>query len=129
MKYPEDLKYTGSDEWVRVEDGVATIGISDFAQDQLSDIVYLEYVVSAGDTVAKGDTLGTIESVKAASDISLPVGGEVLETNEGLLDAPETVNTDPYGEAWMVKVKLADESELDGMMDAAAYSKSAEERS
>lgn len=128
MNFPGDLKYTQSDEWVRVEGNVATIGISDYAQDALSDIVFLEYNVDAGDSVAKGDSLGTIESVKAASEIYFPVGGKVVEVNEALLDTPENVNTDPYGEAWMVKVELADAGEVDAMMDAAAYEANTKER-
>lgn len=121
MNFPADLKYTKSDEWIRVEGNVATMGISDYAQDALSDIVFLEYAVDAGEDVAKGDTLGTIESVKAASDIYFPLGGKIVEVNEALLDTPENVNSDAYGEAWMVKVELSDLGELDGLMDAAAY--------
>jgi glycine cleavage system H protein len=121
MNFPKDLKYTSSDEWVRVEGTLATIGISDFAQDQLSDIVYLEFVVSEGDEVKKGDTLGTIESVKAASDIYFPVSGKVVKTNDGLLDNPEKVNTDPYGAAWMIQVELSDTAEADAMLNVAAY--------
>jgi glycine cleavage system H protein len=129
MKFPADLKYTDSDEWVRVEGNLATIGISDFAQDSLSDIVYLEFVVDEGEAVKKGATLGTIESVKAASDIYFPVSGTVVETNSALLDGPEKVNSDPYGAAWMVKVELSDAGEIDGMLDAAAYEKNTQGRS
>lgn len=121
MNFPADLKYTKSDEWIRVEGNVATMGISDYAQDALSDIVFLEYAVDAGEDVAKGDTLGTIESVKAASDIYFPLGGKIVEVNEALLDTPENVNSDAYGEAWMVKIELSDTGELDVLMDAAAY--------
>lgn len=121
MNYPADLKYTKSDEWIRIEGNVATMGISDYAQDALSDIVFLEYAVEAGEDVAKGDTLGTIESVKAASDIYFPLGGKIVEVNEALLDTPENVNADAYGEAWMVKIELSDTGELDVLMDAAAY--------
>ncbi|MBN2043719.1 MAG: glycine cleavage system protein GcvH [Anaerolineales bacterium] len=127
MKVEAEYKYTQNDEWVRVEGNLAVIGISDFAQDQLSDIVFLEYLVSKDDEVAKGDEFGTIESVKAASDIYCPVSGVVVELNEELLDAPETVNSDPYGEAWMIKVEMSDPDELDDLLDAAAYSKKIEE--
>ncbi|MFC1936534.1 glycine cleavage system protein GcvH [Chloroflexota bacterium] len=121
MNFPDDLKYTEKDEWVRVDGSTAVMGITDYAQDALSDIVYLEYEVSEGDEFSKGDTLGTIESVKAASDVYFPAGGKVVAVNEDLLDAPETVNSDPYGEAWMVKFELADPGELDALMDAKAY--------
>ncbi len=128
MKVESGLKYTKKDEWVRVEGKTATIGISDFAQEQLSDIVYLEYLVSEGDEVAKGDEIGTIESVKAASEIYSPVSGTVTALNEELLDTPETVNSDPYGAAWMIKLELSDPSEADALMDAAAYEKNVAER-
>ena len=128
MKFPADLKYSLKDEWLRVEGNVGVIGISDYAQDQLSDIVFFEFIVSEGDTLSKGDELGTIESVKAASDIYAPVGGIVLELNETLLDSPEIVNTDPYGDAWMLKIELSDPSELDGLMNASAYEANTKER-
>lgn len=128
MKFPAELKYTEKDEWVRVEGNVGVLGISDYAQDQLSDIVYLEYSVSEGDKVAKGDEYATIESVKAAAEIYAPISGTVVETNEALLDSPETVNADPYGEAWTIKVEISDASELDGLMDAAAYEAYCKER-
>lgn len=128
MKLEEGYKYTEKDEWVKVEGDVALIGISDHAQDQLSDIVYLEYLVSEGDEISKGEEIGTIESVKAASEIYSPVSGKVVGLNEDLLDAPETVNSDPYGEAWMIKVELSDPGEVDSLMDAEAYTKNVEER-
>ncbi len=121
MNFPTDLKYTQKDEWIRVEENTATIGISDFAQDALSDIVFIEYAISEGDEVAKGDTLGTIESVKAASDVYFPIGGKIVALNEPLLDTPELVNTDPYGEAWMIKIEIGDMAELESMLDAAGY--------
>jgi glycine cleavage system H protein len=127
MKIEADFKYTEKDEWVKVEDKIATIGISDHAQDQLSDVVFLEYLVGEGDDVAKGDEFGTIESVKAASEIYCPVSGTVVGLNEDLLDAPETVNSDPYGEAWMIKVEMSDPAELDALLDADAYLKKVEE--
>lgn len=128
MKIEAGLKYTEKDEWVRVEGNFAFIGISDYAQDQLSDIVFLEYLVGDGETIAKGDEVATIESVKAASEIYSPVSGTVVELNEDLLDTPEVVNSDPYGEAWMIKVELSDASELDSLFDADAYKKNVEER-
>lgn len=128
MKIEKDLKYTEKDEWIRVDGDFGFIGISDYAQEQLSDIVYLEYLVSEGDEVEAGDEIATIESVKAASEIYSPVSGTVVELNDDLLDTPETVNSDPYGEAWMVKVELSDDSELDSLMDADGYTKNVEER-
>lgn len=128
MKFEEGLKYTDKDEWVKVDGSIAIIGISDFAQDQLSDIVFLEYLVSEGDEIAKGSEFGTIESVKAASDIYSPVSGSVVALNEDLLDTPETVNSDPYGEAWMIKIEMSDPSQVDALMDVGAYQKNVEER-
>ncbi len=128
MNYPNELKYSKNDEWVRLEGNVATIGISDYAQDSLSDIVFLEYLVSEGDQVNKGDTLGTIESVKAASDIYFPISGKVVELNEALLEVPESVNASPYGDAWMIKIEVADSSETDALLDATAYQADIEER-
>ena len=129
MNFPIDLKYTENDEWVRVEDNVGTIGITDFAQDQLSDIVYVEVVVSEGEDAAQSDTCATIESVKAAADVYLPVSGKVISVNEDLADTPEVVNTDPYGEAWLVKLELSDPSELEALLDSAAYEALVEEKS
>jgi len=128
MNFPKDLKYTKKDEWIRVEGNLGVIGITDYAQDQLSDIVFFEFVVSEGDTLTKDNEFGTIESVKAASDIYTPASGKVLEINETLLDAPEVVNSDPYGDAWMLKIELSDPSELDDLMDATAYEAYAKER-
>lgn len=128
MEFPEDLKYTDSDEWIRVEGDEVTTGITDYAQDALSDIVYFEATVSEGERVAKGDSVGAVESVKAASDIYTAVSGEVLASNDLLTDTPELINSDPYGDGWMLKFKLTDESELDGLKDAAAYQKYCEER-
>lgn len=121
MNIPSDLKYTENDEWVRVEGNTGTIGITDHAQEQLSDIVYVEIIVSEGDEVSKGDSCATIESVKAAADVYMPVSGKVIAVNEALPDTPELVNSEPYGGAWMVKVELSDPSELDGLLDAGAY--------
>lgn len=120
LKTPDDVRYSKEDEWVRVEDGVATIGITDYAQDSLADIVYLE-LPDVGTIVALGDTFGVVESVKAAADLFAPVSGEVIEVNDDLIDTPEKINEDPYGEAWMAKIKLSDPAEIDGLMDAAGY--------
>lgn len=129
MEFPGDLKYTESDEWIRMEGNAATVGITDFAQDQLSDIVYLEFTVEPGDDISKGDPFGAVESVKAASDLYSPVSGKVSEINQPLADTPELINTEPYGGAWLIKIELSDLSEVDSQMDADAYQKSAEERS
>ena len=128
MNFPDDLKYTNNDEWVRVTGGIGVIGISDFAQDQLSDIVYVEINPSIGESIQKGEIFGTVESVKAASDIYMPVSGKVVEINDALLDAPETINTDPYEEGWLIKIELSDPAELDGLMDMAAYKADTEGR-
>lgn len=129
MNIPSDLKYANTDEWVKVEGKVATIGITDFAQDQLSDIVFVEINVTVGDTVKKNDIGATLESVKAAADVNLPVSGKVKEINESLSDSPELVNSDPFGKAWMIKIELDNPGELDSLMDAAAYEKYCKERS
>jgi glycine cleavage system H protein len=128
MNIPEDLKYTENDEWIRVEGNTGTVGITDYAQDQLSDIVYVEIIVDEGESLKKGDSCATVESVKAAADVYLPVGGTVTAINEDLGDTPELVNSDPYGEAWMVKVEISNPDELDHLMDSAAYRKYCEER-
>jgi len=120
--FPDDLKYAASHEWVRVDDnGVATVGISDHAQDALGDIVFVE-LPEPGSTVNAKDEVAVVESVKAASDVYSPVSGEVTAVNEELLDAPETVNSSPYENGWFYKVKLSDESGLEELMDAEAYS-------
>jgi glycine cleavage system H protein len=121
MNFPKDLKYTEHDEWIRVEGDVGVLGITDYAQDQLSDVVFVEYLVFEGDNVEKGDSCVAVESVKAAADIYMPVSGEIVAINEDLADTPETVNNDPYGGAWMIKVKLSDPSQLDALLDADAY--------
>lgn len=128
MNFPAELKYTKNDEWIRVEGDIVTLGISDYAQDQLSDIVFIEFAVSEGDDISKGDEFGTIESVKAASDVYAPLSGKVTETNDALLDTPELVNADPYGDAWMIKIQISDPSELDAFMDAKAYEANTKER-
>ena len=121
MKTPAELKYTKNDEWVRVEGDIAVIGITDYAQDQLSDIVFVEIVVMQGDSLDKGETCAVIESVKAAADVYMPVSGEITESNESLMDAPELINEDPFGKAWLIKIKMSDASQLDGLMDADTY--------
>ncbi len=129
MEFPNELKYTESDEWVSVEADRATLGVTDFAQDQLSDVVYFELVVEVGVKLSKGDAVGILESVKAAADINSPVSGEVIEINEELPNNPEVVNSDPYGEGWMVRIQMSDPAELEQMMDGAAYQQNTEERS
>ena len=129
MEFPNELKYTGSDEWIKAEGDTATLGVTDFAQDQLSDVVYFEIVVGVGDTISKGDAVGILESVKAAADINTPVSGEVAEINDALPDNPEVVNSDPYGEAWMVRILMSDPTELEQLMDPATYKENTEERS
>lgn len=128
MQTPEGLKYTKNDEWIRLEGEIGTIGITDYAQDQLSDIVYVEVVLAEGDSASAGESCATVESVKAAADVYLPASGTVTEVNEDLADTPEKVNSDPFGDAWMVKIELSDPSELDGLMDAAAYKEFCEGR-
>lgn len=123
MEFPKDLKYTENDEWIRVEGSAGTVGITDYAQDQLSDVVYVEVVVSEDEVVAQGDTCATIESVKAASDVYMPVSGKIVAINEELADTPELVNSEPFAAAWLVKLELSDSAELDNLMDAAAYEK------
>jgi glycine cleavage system H protein len=122
MNIPADLKYAKSDEWVRVEGDTATVGITDYAQNQLSDIVFVE-LPDVGTTLKQGETFGSLESVKAASDVYLPVSGEVTEVNSALGDTPELVNQDPFGGAWMVKIKVTNPSDLANLMDATAYEK------
>ena len=117
---PTDLKYAKTHEWVRLEGDTATIGITDFAQGELSDIVYVE-ITALGKTIKRDEPLGTIEAVKAVSDLYSPVSGQVIAANELLKDAPANVNKDPYGEGWMAKMKVSDPTELAGLLDATAY--------
>jgi glycine cleavage system H protein len=121
MNIPGDLKYTKNDEWIRVEGSTGTIGITDFAQSQLSDIVYVEVIGAKGDSLKQGESCASVESVKAAAEVYMPVSGKITAVNEALADKPETVNSDPYGAAWMLKIELSDPAELAGLMDAAAY--------
>ena len=122
MNIPEDLKYTESHEWVRVSDGVATVGITDHAQEELSELVYVD-LPDLGKQVAKGDQAAVVESVKAASDIYAPVAGEVVAANKLLETDPAKINSDAYGDGWIFQIKIWEESDLDALIDADAYSK------
>lgn len=121
MKTPQELRYAKTDEWIKVEGDEGIVGITDYAQDQLSDVVYVELLVDEGDEVSKGDTLATIESVKAAADVNFPASGTIIAINEELADAPEILNSDPYEAGWMIKIKLNDPSEVDDLLDADGY--------
>ena len=129
MKVSPDLKYTQNDEWVRVEGTTATAGITDYAQEQLSDIVFVEVIAAAGEAAAKGSVFANVESVKAAAEVYMPVSGTITAVNDALPQTPEQVNKDPFGAAWMIRFTLTNPAELDGLMDAAAYQKYCEERS
>ncbi|NPV67028.1 MAG: glycine cleavage system protein GcvH [Anaerolineae bacterium] len=126
-KVEQGLKYTQTDEWIRVEGSVGVIGLTDYAQDALNDIVYVE-LPDVGATFAKGESFGSVESVKAASDMHMPVSGTVTEINEALQDAPETVNSDPYGAGWFIKIAISNPAELNDLLDADAYEKYCAER-
>lgn len=120
MNFPEDLRYTKDHEWIRIENNTATIGITDFAQSELGDIVYVE-IETVGETLDREAVFGTVEAVKTVSDLFMPVSGEVLEVNPDLESSPESVNKDPYGKGWMIKVKLADDSQVSALLSAAQY--------
>ena len=120
MNIPNNLKYTESHEWVRVEGDEAYIGITEFASSQLGDIVFLE-IETEGEELDKGDAYGTIEAVKTVADSYMPVAGEVIEVNQAAIDEPSVVNKDPYGEGWLIKIKIADSSELNDLLDSEAY--------
>lgn len=120
MKTPTNLKYSKDHEWIRVEGDVAYIGITDFAQDQLGDIVFVD-VTTEGETIEQNEIFGSVEAVKTVSDLFIPVTAEILEFNEALNDNPELVNNDPYGEGWMIKVKMSDPSQVDGLLTAEQY--------
>ena len=120
MNFPDNLKYTNDHEWVRVEGDTAVIGVTEFAQSELGDIVYVE-IETEGETLDKEEVFGSVEAVKTVSDLFMPISGEVVEFNKALESAPETVNSDPYGEGWMVKIKISDPSELDTLLDAEGY--------
>lgn len=123
MNIPENLLYTSDHEWVKIDGDIATVGVTDFAQKELGDIVYVE-VESVDETIAKGEEFGSIEAVKTVSDLFMPLSGEIIEFNEKLEEDPELVNKDAYGEGWMIKIKLSDTSEADELMDAKAYGES-----
>ncbi len=120
MNIPQELKYTKDHEWVKIDGDVATVGVTDFAQGELGDIVYVE-VETIGETLDREEVFGTVEAVKTVSDLFLPLSGEVIEFNNSLEDTPEKVNSDPYGEGWMVKIKISDESEISGLMSPEDY--------
>jgi len=122
MNIPAELKYTKDHEWARIEDDVVTVGITDYAQGELGDVVYVE-LPEVGDTIEKETTFGTIEAVKAVADLFCPISGEIVAINEKLEDDPEIINKDPYGDGWMVKIKVSDSGELEELMDAGAYEK------
>lgn len=120
MNIPSNLRYTKDHEWIRVEGNEAFVGITDYAQSELGEIVFVD-INTQGETIGQDETFGSIEAVKTVSDLNMPVSGEVLEVNEAINDQPELVNNDPYGEGWMIKIRLADPAELDTLLDAAGY--------
>lgn len=120
MNIPADLKYTKDHEWIRIEGDIATVGITEFAQGELGDIVYVE-VETVGDSLKAEEIFGTVEAVKTVSDLFLPLSGEIIEFNDSLESAPETVNSDPYGKGWMIRMKISNPSEIDNLLDEAAY--------
>lgn len=122
MNVPKNLKYTKDHEWVKIENGIATVGITDFAQGELGDIVYVE-VETLDETLDKEEIFGTVEAVKTVSDLFLPVSGKIIEFNESLESEPEKVNTDPYGQGWMVKIEISDKTELNDLLEPEAYEK------
>ena len=120
MNFPSDIRYTSEHEWIRVEGDEAYVGITDYAQSELGEIVFID-VPTVGETVGQGEVFGSVEAVKTVSDLNMPVTGEVLEFNETLNDQPELVNNDPYGEGWIIKFKPANAADIDALLDAAAY--------
>lgn len=120
MNIPAELKYTKDHEWIKIEENIATVGITDFAQGELGDIVYVD-VDTLDDTVEEGEVFGSVEAVKTVSDLFMPLTGEVIEFNEGLEDEPELVNTDPYNKGWMIKIEISDSSQIEDLLDAEAY--------
>ncbi len=125
MEYPADLKYTDDHEWLRVEDDTGTVGITDFAQRELTDIVFIE-LPSVGDVIAQGETFGTVEAIKAVSDLYCPVDGKIVEVNEELTDHPEWVNDDPYGSGWMIKIEMTDPEQAEALLTADQYKENVE---
>ncbi|MEK6531498.1 MAG: glycine cleavage system protein GcvH [Deltaproteobacteria bacterium] len=122
MEFPKELKYTKEHEWVKVEGGVATVGITDYAQDSLGDVVYVE-LPQEGGAVTKNEAFGVVESVKAVSDLYSPVSGNVVEVNDAIIESPEAINDDPYGDAWMIRVEVSSSGELDDLLTADEYQK------
>lgn len=120
MNVPQELKYTKDHEWVRIEGDVATVGVTDFAQGELGDIVYVE-VETVGETLEKEEVFGTVEAVKTVSDLFSPLSGEIIEFNESLEDTPEKVNSDPYGDGWMVKIRISDQDQISDLLSASEY--------
>eukprot|EP01137_Pigoraptor_chileana_P029562 Opistho-2@1210 len=120
MNFPAELRYTKEHEWVKLEGDIATVGITDFAQSELGDIVYVE-IETGGQTLAQDEIFGSVEAVKTVSDLFLPIAGEILEVNEALVNAPELVNSDPFGEGWMIKMKVANIADVEALMDADTY--------
>jgi glycine cleavage system H protein len=120
MNFPAELRYTKEHEWVKLEGDIATVGITDFAQSELGDIVYVE-IETVGQTLAQDEIFGSVEAVKTVSDLFLPIAGEILELNPALNDQPELVNTDPFGEGWMIKMKVSNIADLDSLMDVVTY--------
>lgn len=120
MNFPTNVKYTKEHEWIRVEGDEAYVGITDYAQSELGEIVFVD-INTEGETLTQGEVFGSVEAVKTVSDLNMPASGEVIEVNEALNDAPEKVNNDPYGEGWMIKIRLTNAAELDTLMDAEAY--------
>ena len=121
MNIPKDLKYTKDHEWVRIDDGVATIGVTDFAQSELGDIVFVE-IETLDENLEFEEVFGSVEAVKTVSDLFMPLGGTVIEVNESIESSPELVNSDPYGEGWMIKIKISDPSEIDNLLNFDSYS-------
>jgi glycine cleavage system H protein len=126
MNIPENLKYTKDHEWARIEGNIATIGVTDFAQKELGDIVFVE-IETVGETIGKEEIFGTVEAVKTVSDLFMPLSGEIIEKNEELDSTPEAINKDPYGAGWMIKVKISNPSEIDDLLDATGYKELIEE--
>lgn len=120
MTFPNNIRYTREHEWIRVEGEEAVVGITDYAQSELGEIVFID-VDTVGETIAQGEVFGSVEAVKTVSDLNMPMSGEVLEVNTALEEHPELVNNDPYGEGWMIRVRISDPAEMDALMDAAAY--------
>jgi len=120
MNIPENLKYTKDHEWIKIENNIATVGVTDFAQTELGDIVYVD-IDTVDESIDQNEVFGSVEAVKTVSDLFMPLSGEIIEFNEFLEESPETVNSDPYGKGWMIKIKMADNSQIEDLLDAEAY--------